>query len=422
VRPHGDEICVPGVVAALALVVTVPLHLPEVRRYDSRNVAISADGRFVAFVSLARLVPADTNDRADIYVLDRASGAVSCETADAAIAAAGTPAISATGRFVVYEAPADWDPARIHILMLRDRESGVTRPLHRAGQRPNGFSRGASISADGRYVAFTSSATNLTDERDGNADADDVYVMDVTTMSCRRVGIGPPGAASVPGTSFSPALSGDGRYVAFSGTSAMDPVATGSRARFVNVYLQDLQTGATARVGVTPDGEPGNGSSYNAAISADGRYVAFASQATNLVRQRDRNHAPDVFLRDMEAKITTLVSRTPSGQAGNGPSDHPVLTADGRIVAFQSEASDLTCRRGCQSSERDINLVSDVFRSDTRTGITECISRGRTPWMEPSLAPAIDAAGAVIAFASRHPMDRDDDRYDYDLFISIREP
>ena len=93
---------------------------------------------------------------------------------------------------------------------------------------------------------------------------------------------------------------------------------------------------------------------------------------------------------------------------------------DGRIVVFQSEASDLTCGDRCAQADRDINLVADIFRRDRVTGLTELVSRGRTPWMEPSIGPSIDRTGAVVAFASRHPLDQADARHDYDLFVWTR--
>jgi hypothetical protein len=148
--------------------------------------------------------------------------------------------------------------------------------------------------------------------------------------------------------------------------------------------------------------------------------VAFVSDATNLLRARDGNRAADVYVRDTIANVTMLVSRTPSGGAGNGSSGHPAISADGRFVVFQSQASDLVCSGRCRAPERDINLVSDVFRHDRLTGKTECISRGRTQWMEPSIGPAMDGAGDVVAFTSRHPLDSADDRDDYDLFVWSR--
>jgi WD40-like Beta Propeller Repeat len=385
------------------VVVTVPLHQPDVRSIQAPYVSVSADGRFIAFLSAVRLVPEDTNERDDVYVLDRESGGVTVETADAAVASGHRPAISGTGRFVVYE-------TATQLLVIRDRSTGSVHPLQRGGEAPNGSSRGASISADGRYVAFTSGATNLLDGRDPAATPEAVYVADTASMTFRRVAV----------SGFTPALSADARFVAFS--SPLPPVAADApKIRTTNTYIHDLQTGVTTQVSVGATGGPANGSSYNPAISGDGRYVAFVSDASNLVRRHDYNRVADVYLRDTLARVTELISRTPSGAAGNAPSRHPALSGDGRIVIFQSEASDLICGTRCPATERDINLVSDVFRRDRLTGVTELISRGRAPWMEPSLGAAADGTGRIVAFASRHPLDQADDRHDYDLFVWARE-
>ena len=401
-----------------AVVVTVPLHQPDTRASSPPCAAISADGRFVAFISNARLVSTDTNDRADVYVLDRESGGISLETAGVTPVSDSTPVISATGRFLVFEAIHDGDSARTQVLMIRDRESGVVRTLQRGAAQPDGSSRSPSISADGRYVAFASGATNLVDGADANGMSEDVYIADAASMTFRRICPGPSGTQSASGSSFAPSISQDGRFVAFSSTAPVDRLATASKTRGIDTYRYDTQTGVTTRVSVSDEGGAPDGSSYSPSISGNGRYVAFVSDASNLVR-RDRNKVADVFVRDMTAGLTELVSRTPSGAAGNGPSAHPALSGDGSIVVFQSDASDLTCGR-CAEAERDINLVADIFRHDRRTGVTEMISRGRTPWMEPSLGPATDGTGTVIAFASRHPLDQADDRHDYDLFVWMR--
>jgi len=395
-----------------AVIVTVPLHQTELRPSHPPAVAVSADGRFVAFVSAIPLLPADTNDRDDVYVLDRESGAVTLETSGEVFAVGSTPAISGTGRFVVYETGSQ-------VLMVRDRASGVVRPLQRGREPPNGASRAASISGDGRYVAFTSAATNLTDGPDPNGLIEDVYVADTASMTFCRVGTGVSDSLRTSSSSFTPSLSENGRFVAFSSTVPLDPAGR-SKTRLINTYLHDLQTGVTTRVSVSASGGAPDGSSYSAATSGDGRYVAFVSEATNLVKRRDRNTLADVYVRDTVANVTELVSATPSGYAGNGPSVHPALSGDGRFVVFQSEASNLICGERCPPAERDINLVADIFRRDRRTGVTEMISRGRALWMEPSIGPAADRTGSVVAFLSRHPLDQADDRHDYDLFVWSR--
>jgi hypothetical protein len=152
-------------------------------------------------------------------------------------------------------------------------------------------------------------------------------------------------------------------------------------------------------------------------VSADGRYVGFVSDATDITKERDRNNAPDVFLRDTIAKVTQLISRRATGGAANGMSSQPAVTANGRFVVFESDASDILCVKRCEPDERDTNLVGDAFVFDRQTGTTRRLSRGRGPWTEASIMPAIDDAGNVIAFLSRHPIDALDDRDDFDLFL-----
>jgi len=220
------------------------------------------------------------------------------------------------------------------------------------------------------------------------------------------------------GSSFAPSVSADGRYVAFSSTAPLDGTGVPSRGArpSVNIFVRDLMSSVTTRVSVRPDGSLPNGSSYAAAISGDGRYIAFVSDATNLV-SGDRNRAPDIFLFDAKTRTTELVSRGEAGGSGNGASTQPAISTSGTVVTFQSDASDLTCARRCAAALRDINLVADVFVFDRRTREIRRVSTGRTSWMEPSLAPAVDGTGAVIAFSSRHPRDPSDEGDDYDLFV-----
>jgi Tol biopolymer transport system component len=163
---------------------------------------------------------------------------------------------------------------------------------------------------------------------------------------------------------------------------------------------------------------PPNRSSYDAAISGDGRYVAFVSEAADLVRG-DENRTADIFLFDTKTRITLLVSRSENGGAANGTSRHPAISLDGRVVSFQSDASDLTCAKRCATETRDINLVTDVFVYDVRTRVVRRVSTGTRSWSEPSLGPSIDGTGAVIAFSSRHPRDSRDEANDYDLFVRL---
>jgi len=306
------------------------------------------------------------------------------------------------------------------LVMLRDRRTGEARGIGPRGGSSNGASREPDISADGHVVVFASAATNLVDGSDANGDGEDVYAYDTTSGAIARISVDSSGRQPALGTSYAPRVSSDGRFVVFTSTAAFDTAepAAANRRAVANVYLRDTKAGTTTRVSVGPTGNPLGASSYDAVVSGNGRYVAFVSDAANLV-QRDKNEAADVFLRDLERRTTTLVSRSASGGAANGPSGQPAISADGEVVAFQSDASDLICSR-CNTSNRDINLVSDVFLYSRESGTIQSISTGKQSWMEPSISPAVDETGTVVAFSSRHPMDAHDDGNDFDLFVWCR--
>lgn len=171
--------------------------------------------------------------------------------------------------------------------------------------------------------------------------------------------------ASGSGLSEDPVVSANGRFVAFE-SFAFNIVPDGSNGR-KDVFYRDLQTGITTLVSVNLAGTGGgNGDSQNPAISADGRFVTFESRASNLVAN-DSNTFSDVFVRDMQTGVTTLVSLNSAGAAsGNGESFSPTISANGRVVAFQSSSSNL--------SSIDTNNKLDVFARDLQTGTTHVVS------------------------------------------------
>ena len=390
---------------------------------------LNADGRWVAFDSYARLAPADTNNHRDVYVLDRTTGRVTLESltpeGEVLTGDSGYPRLSGDGRYLVFEtavSAADGTAIGTEIV-LRDRVQNTTRRVSR-GMSEDGIpesSRAPAISEDGRIVAFASGATDLVAGRDENGTMEDVYLFEVTTGLVRRISVDSQGVQRPDGASFAPSVSADGRYVAFTSTATLDggEARSSSGRPIASVYVRDMRIGVTERVSVCADGMPPDGSSSDPAISRDGRYVAFASEATNLVAG-DRNRSADIFLRDLRTHSVVLISRSASGGAANGRSGNPVVSADGRFVAFQSQASDLICARRCSAAIEDINLVSDVFLFDRVTSLMIRISAGPGGWAEESAAPQIDAAGDVIAFTSRHPIDERDINNDFDLFIRVQ--
>jgi uncharacterized repeat protein (TIGR01451 family) len=405
--------------------------------------AISADGRFVAFESDSiSLVPGDTNAARDIFVRDICRGAPSdCTPSTVRISrsSAGAqansyslaPAISADGRFVAFESEATnlvtGDTNDRRDVFLRDTCSGAppacmpstTRVSVASGDtQANEGSGQGSISADGRYVAFQSGATNFPADTNN---VTDVYVRD----TCHG---GPPGCvpstlrASVANSgaqgsfaSFAPAISGDGRFVSF--ISFASNLVPGDTNGISGLFIRDTCLGAapgctpsTIRVSVSSGGAQADRDSFEPALGADGRFVAFRSWATNLV-PGDANLADDVFLRDTClgappgcVPSTTFVSLSSGGAQSLRNCKNPALSATGRLVVFSSDASNLV--------PGDSNVVEDVFVRDT------CVSRaaGCTPsTVRVSVAadgsqgnlyssffspPAISADGRFAAFDS----------------------
>lgn len=401
------------------------------------SASISASGRYLAFASYARLIAADTNSRSDIYVHDLATGQLTIESLlpDSASSNGDSvrPSISADGRLVVFEAVGrlagghDLFPQ----VLLRDRRLGVTRVLSRspAGEPGNGVSGHPVISADGGVVAFESAATNLLPAGESSSVTIDVYVAVLATGGIRPMSPGARAPQGTAGFSFSPALSGDGRYLAFTvkspshGAAGLGPAGPGtvasrsSAAVPAEVVVRDLVSGTTVSVSRRRDGRPANGRSYLPAISGDGRYVAFVSDATDLV-EPDGNGASDIFLHDLQMRTTELVSRSRRGRSANGASSRPTLSRDARFIAFQSDAADLVCAGRCSPREKDINLTFDVFLLDReRNAIARLSEDPAGPWMERSASPVVDDRGEVVAFSSRRPIDDRDGSSDFDLFV-----
>src|SRR5213596_2866410 len=262
----------------------------------------------------------------------------------------------------------------------------------------NDTSLGSALSADGRFVAFDSAATNLV-AGDTNG-VSDVFVHDRQTGTIERVSVASGGAqgngsSGLIGFAFPPALSANGRFIAF--VSFATNLVAGDTNAATDVFVHDRLTGTTERVSVASGGTEGNDASFGFALSADGRFVAFQSDATNLV-PGDTNGATDVFVRDRQTGMTERVSVASDVTQANNASSYPVLSADGRFVAFDSAATDLVAG--------DTNGVSDVFVHDRQTGRTERVSvasggaQGNGNSGGFFAVPALSAAGRFVAFQS----------------------
>ena len=373
-------------------------------------IGISATGRFSAFTSQAtNLVSEDTNERQDAFVYDRRTGGIE----RVSVTSAGTEAqpgqdsfggsaamgMSADGRYVLFRsdepnltASADETDA-----FIRDRATSRTRripllglqviagamsgdgrfavlaaggDIYRYGlrshhlvrltTRANSWSDGPAVSAGGRFVAFTSNASNLV-HGDTNK-LPDIFIRDMATGKTTRASVTSAGQQGV-GEQFSngsnaPVLSIDGRYVAFH--SDMTNLVPGDTNKIFDIFVHDRVTGKTQRVSVSSTGNQADQERLSgASFSADDRFLAFTSLATDLVAN-DQNGITDVFIRDLRAGRTRLVSRGIHGQGDDasligGPS---AFTRNGRFLLFASWAGNLVAG--------DTNGVADVFVRDLR--------------------------------------------------------
>ncbi len=364
--------------------------------------SLSADGRYVAFISGAtNLVPGDMNGKysPDVFVHDRMTG----QTERVSVASDGTEAnggtsevsVSGNGRYVAFSSLANnlvtGDTNAAFDVFVHDRQTHQTTRVSVASdgtQASGGESRNPSISNDGRYIAFYSFATNLVPQDTNNAA--DVFLYDQMTGKTEHVSVATDGTQANGSSSFN-SISADGGYVAF--VSEASNLVSGDTNGALDIFVRDRVTGHTERVSVSSDGTQANQESLAHSISSDGRYIAFQSGATNLV-PNDTNQTLDIFVRDQQTNQTTLISLTSICTAANGPSYTVAASADGRYVTFLSVASNLV--------PGDTNETFDIFIRDRQTGQTSraSVTSDGTQANGFSFSPSLSADGRYIGFQS----------------------
>lgn len=384
---------------------------------------ISATGQYVVFVSYAtNLVSGDTNDATDIFLHNRTTGVTTRVSLKAANTQANEyswdPSVSADGRYVAFYSYATnlvtGDTNNTSDIFVRDVTAKTTArvSVSSSGAQADNWSEAPQISDNGRYVTFTSAATNLV-PGDANGDNYDVFIRDRQTNTTTLVSRDAAGNQAEWG--YGSSLSADGALVAFESPSGLLP---GGAANSYDVYVRNWQTGTIVRASVSNGGAGGNGESWMPALAADGTAVAFQSVATNLIAG-DNNLTIDIFVRKLSQNQTNLAS----GDAfaftePNQHSDCPALSLDGRYVAYCSSASNLL--------PGDNNSNRDIFVTDRQTGATTLISQGywggftwgANGWDKVALSDN----GRYVAFSGYGPyFIEDDNNGTDDIFVRDRQ-
>lgn len=389
--------------------------------YTSEAPALSGDGHVIAFVSSASNLVSDDSSTdctsifgeaiscADIFVRDLATG----ETERISVTKEGAPgfgnsgvidewgshvAISADGHSLAFHSSAvnlipDCLGGGIGILIVERLTEQAIECASRGidGAPPNGRSIYPALSADGRYVAFISEASNLV-EGDTNSVAD-IFVLDRQTQNLERVSVtGSNEQANAASDMFfgGPAISGDGRFVVFVSYANLTPDDGNHQP---DIFLRDRLKSETTLLSHSLTGEVLNGEVFAPAISADGRFVAFHSDADNLVID-DTNGSSDVFVLELATGTLERVSVSSDGSEGNERSTGALLSGDGQWVAFSSLADNLV--------PGDTNETVDAFLHDRQSGMTYRVSVGANGLQGngPSTASDIAENGCCVAIWS----------------------
>lgn len=323
----------------------------------SNKPSMSQDGLIITFSSRAtNLVSGDTNGDRDIFVryrgIPRTVRASAGDGGAQANDASDRPSIDTFAQYVAFESFASnlvaGDSNGQRDIFVRHLPSSTTTrvSVSSSGIQGNGSSGGPEMSADGRYVVFTSTASNLV-PGDTNG-VNDVFIHDLVQATTRRVSVSNSGTQANEDSSL-PSISG--RHVAFQ--SDASNLVAGDTNGIRDVFVRDLVDGNTIRVSVSNTGKQSNQPSDDPSIG--GNTVAFTSRATNLV-PGDTNSASDVFVYLLNSRVTARISLSSTGAQGNAGSSDPSLDGSGRYIAFRSDASNLV--------SGDTNLIADVFRHD----------------------------------------------------------
>jgi Tol biopolymer transport system component len=369
---------------------------------DLCRPGLSADGAVVAFGSWAALDPADGNDSADVYVLDRTTNRVTLVSrAPVGVTGRGSsrcPSISGDGERVAFESDAAGlvpaDAARTTHILVFERTSGTLRRVGTPRAAGPSTSDRPAISADGRTVVF------------------DAIAADAAPGERRRVyrAMLDSGTVEELGTGHSATVSGDGRVVAFMTSPRPGAPQT------VQIIGPDTTRTAGPAAGQDADDV------VAPALSVDGQWITYVSRSGTAHSGRTEAGA-QVYVERVRDGVRQLASVTPQGRPANGHSRLPAIDATGSRVVFESTATNIGCAsKGAARCAADINLLGDIFLWDRATAaVTRVNATTRElPWLEGASSPAISRDGMSMAFLSRQPVSDADGRDTFDLFVLTR--
>ncbi len=394
--------------------------------YEMYQVAVSATGRYVAFSSDAwNLVPDDTaGGHRDIFVRDRDTdndgnfdepGNVS--TTRISVGYDGNPAnndswevsISYNGRYIAFSSDADNlvmnDTNGSRDVFLHDRVTHTTTRVsvenNTLNDNGNNASDHPSISGNGAFVAFRSAASDLVSGDTNNLR--DIFVRRMATNQTFRVSVDSASVEALGGDSFNPTLSETGQFVAFASEATNLVAGDGNGVR--DVFVHDRSTGTTTRVSVATSLAEGDAQSYTPFISGNGNFVVFASEATNLDEiTLDTNTFADIYVHDRALAETTRVSLSFFGTESDGNSYTPSISREGRFITFASEANNLDVTQSTSNGKRNIYLHDRQLALDGiyAFGLTSRISLATDGGLpnDHSFAPMVAAYGRHVGYVS----------------------
>lgn len=388
---------------------------------------LSSNGRYVLFTTAEKIVPEDTNTYSDVHLLDRATKIVKRISVGPnnlqanGHSSADKQSISADGRYIVFQSYASnlttgAPPSGFIHTYVYDRVAGTNEiiDVSSTGAMANGATSKATISADGRFVAFSSTASNLV-VNDTNG-LGDVFLRDRNNKTTVLVSISTNNIQANDHSStqydYAPSVSADGRYVVF--TTRATNLVPGDTNNF-DVFVRDIVAGTTKRVSNGISGAQPNGESGSGRISSDGHYVLFASSASNIIAN-DTNNSSDLFMFDLVANSYERVNISAAGAQANAGASYAAISQDGRFIAYNTTATNILNDGGPGGH---VPVIYDrLNRVVERVSVS---STGQLVGDAGGMTPSISADGKIVAFSTYSgQLVPNDTNNKYDVFVRDR--